>query len=307
MRSSDLIWWNGKLVSWDSACVHLTSETALRGLNIFEGLRAYWRAPENAFAIVGIEPHLKRLAQSAQLLAIPVQDVSPRFREGIRDLLQTITNKADIYLRPTIYIDSGAYEIDNSKVVCGEFISWRYAPSSPFRSIRCAITKWKHFPPDSLPSSAKVGAAYTLFRLARLDAKSQGYDEAILLNQMGRVTETGGGSVFIVKNGVIITPPLDEGILPSITRRIVLDTLCPNLAIKTEQRPLSVSNLLEADEVFTAGTLDEISRVVAINHVVMPQHSSDSIVLALQGIYQSLCNGSKLAESGWIDIVGMEE
>jgi branched-chain amino acid aminotransferase len=305
--SSNVIWWNGKLVPWDNACVHVTSETALRGLNVFEGLRAYWRASENAFAIVGTDAHMKRLIQSAQSLAIPVHDASPRLRQGMSDILQTITTKSDLYLRPTIYIESGVYEVDEAKIICGEFISWRYAPSSPFRTIRCGISKWRRLPPDCLPSSAKVGAAYTSFRLARLDAKAQGYDEAILLNEMGRITETGGGSVFIVKNAIVITPPLEEGILPSITRRIVLDTLCPSLTIETEQRPLNVSDILEADEVFIAGTLDEISQVVAVNNVIMPQLDSGSIVQALQIMYYSLCNGSKLRDSGWIDIISVEE
>lgn len=297
------IWFNGKIVPWYEAHIHVTSETALRGLNVFEGLRAYWHLDKQLFSVIGIDAHLMRLEESAKTLAIPVHNVTTKFREGIIALLKSISKPANLYVRPTIYIDSGAYEISASKITSGEFISWRYVSTSTHRDIGCCISKWRRIPQTCLPPSAKVGATYTLFRLARIEARRQGFDEAILLNEGGRVSETGGGSVFIVKNGVVITPPLEEGILASITRRIVLDVICPEFSIETAVCPIHTSDLLKADEAFIAGTLDEISRIVLIGKKEIQYNSSESITKKIQKGYELLCAGRKFEEYGWVTFV----
>lgn len=300
MLPNEFIWWNGRLVPWTDARVHVTSETALRGLNVFEGIRAYWRPRESSFAVVGMEAHLERLAKSAHLLAMPTHNPQPRFRDAIAKVVRAVPQPGDLYIRPTIYVDRGGYELDPSKIKLGEFVSWRREPSRLLRTLRCNISSWMRIPPACLPPGAKIGATYTAFRMARLEAIASGYDEAILLNDSGRVSETGGGSMFIVKGETVRTPPLDEGILPSITRRIVLEALCSALSIEAEERPLTVADLHQADEAFIAGTLDEISRIASIGQTILPDVGPNSVVRKIQTIYRGLCQGTELRDAGWI-------
>ncbi|MBI3704971.1 MAG: aminotransferase class IV [Rhizobiales bacterium] len=305
MRDNDLIWWNGELVSWRAAQVHVTSETALRGLNIFEGIRAYWRQSHDCYAVVALDAHLDRLEQSARLLHIPVSGMRAHLKRGLQELLDALPETVDLYLRPTIYVESGGYETNPSAIKVGAFISWRLAEARVHRSLHCLVSKWRHIPPNSLPSAAKIGAAYTAFRLARLEATSKGFDEAILLNERGEITETPGGSIFALKGRHFATPPIDAGILPSITRRIVRELLCPELGLHCEERSLVPEDLRGADAAMVVGTLDEISHIVTIDdHKFRNDHPAFAVIDELSHLYRSLWRGEidKRAES-WVHLV----
>ena len=305
MRDNDLIWWNGCLVPWNAAKVHVTSETALRGLNVFEGLRAYWRPDQNCYAVVALDAHLDRLEQSARLLRIPIVGVRARLEQGVHDLLLAVSNSSDLYLRPTIYVEEGGFETDPAAIKVGHFINWRTANAREHRSLRCSVSTWQHIPMASLPSEAKIGASYTAFRMARLEALSKGFDEAILLNALGEITETPGGSVFALKGRTFSTPPLNIGILPSITRRIVLEFLCPELGLRFLERNLRVETLRDADAAMIAGTLDEISHIGSLDEHQFPNDNGAFAAIGeLASVYRALCRGG-LSERGasWIHIV----
>lgn len=304
MFQNSIIWWNGALVPWGEAKVHVTSETALRGLNVFEGMRAYWRSAESCYAIVALDWHLDRLEESARLLQIPASGVRERILQGIYDLLGAISDPSDLYIRPTIYVDSGGYEVDPERIVIGEFISWRKAPAQPERSMRCGVSSWVHIPANSLPPNAKIGASYTAFRLARMEVVAKGLDEAILLNDNDEVTETPGGSILILNGKTVSTPPLNGGILPSITRRIVLDELCPQLGLVVKERVLRVEDLRRADAVIVVGTLDEISKVQSIDdHYFQDNHPAKATVCQLATLFRTICDGSQMRSCTWIHLV----
>jgi branched-chain amino acid aminotransferase len=305
MRDNDLIWWNGALIPWDEANVHVTSETALRGLNVFEGIRAYWRPNQSCYAVVALDAHLDRLEQSARSLHIPIPGLRMRLQQGIQDLLVAIPTPTDLYLRPTIYVESGGYEVNPAAIVVGAFISWRTAEARLHRSLHCSISSWRHIPSDALPSAAKIGASYTSFRLARLEVVSKGFQEAILLNERGEITETPVGSVFALSGRALTTPPLTSGILPSITRRIVLEVLCPECGFLSEERPLYPEDLRSADAVMIVGTLDEISHVASIDdHKFRTDHPAFAAIDELAHRYRLLyCGGADGRAGSWIHLV----
>jgi branched-chain amino acid aminotransferase len=306
MPNDDIIWWNGSLVPWDSARVHVTSETALRGLNVFEGLRAYWRPNERAYAVIGLDAHLDRLAESARLTLIPAPDIRQRMLSGIDALLQRISDPSDLYMRPTLYVDRGGYEHDPQRIIVGEFISWRREPARTSRSLKCGISSWTRVPPSCLPSKAKIGATYTAFRLARLEMTTRGLDEAILLNEHGHITETAGGSIFIARSGVLATPSLSSGILSSITRRIVIDVLCPRLGYEVQERSLTPDDLRAADGAFIVGTLDEISNISSVDeHEFGKDGSANGVCCELAILFRSFCEGSQFQGTKWASIISL--
>ena len=217
-----------------------------------------------------------------------------------------LRDPSDLYLRPTLYVDSGGYEHDPDRIVIGEFISWRREPARTSRSLKCGISSWMRVPASSLPSQAKIGAIYTAFRLARIEATTRGLDEAILLNEHGRIAETAGGSVFIARGGALATPSLDSGILPSITRRIVLEVLCPHLGYEVHETPLTVAELYSADGAFIAGTLDEISNVASVDEQVFTKDGASRACVEIARVFRSFCDGTDFQGTEWISIVPLQ-
>jgi branched-chain amino acid aminotransferase len=280
-----LIWWNGVVMPSDEARIAVTSETAQRGVNAFEGLRAYWRAQKVSFAIVSTGDHLARLRQSLRLLRLPAEQMVDALQAGIVELTRAVETRQDLYLRPTIYLESGSYTSDPSRCVFGSFISCAEAPASP--PVSCLVSSYRRVPADAFPPTAKSGASYAIFRLARIEAASAGCDEAILLDRHDNVTETGGASIFVVRDGSVITPPHEDGILESITRRHAVRILRERLGIKVLERSVPVQELLDADELFLTGTLDEVRLVKRLHAGRRPL--SHTIGSAVRDEYLSMC------------------
>ncbi|NNH76045.1 hypothetical protein HLB23_40420 [Nocardia uniformis] len=284
------IWWNGAVVPWRQARVHVGSETALRGLNVFEGVRGYWNDDHRRWAVVRLDDHLRRLVTSAQLMRIPVRaGLYERMRGAVVALLDRAQPSADVYLRPTIYVDAGRYRAADDELTVGEFIACHRADPTDPSPIRCMISQWRRVPDAALPTAAKTGAAYSAFRLARLQALDAGADEAILLGTHGGVTETPGASVFAVLHGSLVTAPLTDGLLDSITRATVIE-LAHKFGIPFYEQSLTAVDLLAAQEVFLAGTLDEVRAVREIDGCTIPV---GPITTRLRDAYLAMCRGAE--------------
>jgi len=155
----------------------------------------------------------------------------------------------------------------------------------------------------ALPPLAKIGAAYTAFRLARMEAAAQGADEAILLNARGTVSETGGASLFVVRGGQVITPPSSDGVLEGITRRIATELLSTKLGVPVIERPIVRSELYVAEEIFLCGTQDEILSVDRVDGRYLP-NPPGPVTTALRNLYLAICEGRDPNEVvPWIDEV----
>jgi branched-chain amino acid aminotransferase len=294
----ELIWWNGRIVPWSEAMVHVTSETALRGTNIFEGLRAYWHAKTGEHAIVALKEHMDRLAQSARILRLPVEDILPMLERGIEDLIRALKCRVHLYLRPTVYLESGGYSGRPEDLTVGSFIVGRPLGKRDNQPISCIVSTWHRTADIALPTIAKIGAAYTAFRLARMEANDAGVDEAILLNARGVVAETGGAAVFIIRNGRVITPPLADGILDSITRRIILELLSNNLGVAVSERSILRSELYAADEMFICGTLDEVRAVERVDQRQLP-NAPGEITRTVRDLFLDICEGKRKQNDVW--------
>ncbi|MEO7194980.1 MAG: aminotransferase class IV [Pseudonocardiaceae bacterium] len=287
-----LIWWNGAVVPWQDAQVHVTSETALRGLNVFEGIRGYWRPGQCCHAVVSLTAHLERLGDSARLLHIPHDGLIPMMRQGISELLDALSPCGDVYLRPTLYLETGRYSSARDTVSTGAFIACHATDPTSDHSMTCVVSSYQRIPEAALSTLAKNGAAYTAFRLARLEALRAGADEAILLNARGTVAETAGASVFAVRRGRLVTPPLADGVLDSLTRATVIKLAWAVLSLTVEERSLSRSEIYTADEVFVTGTLDEVRLVASIDGHV-PRDRAAPVGSALRSAYRAMCVGQR--------------
>lgn len=255
------VWVEGDVIDPSDAMISLTGDAMLRGLSVFEGLMAYRQPTNSAYAVVSLHPHLDRLKRSADLMKLPITNLPEDVVAGIRTLLAG-EHALQLYVRPTVYLERGYY---GGQAVAKLFVSARTVDPPEDRPLDCAIASVRHVPPTAYPHEAKVGALYAFYRLARLEAERAGADEAILLTTDGLVAETPGASIFIVKDEIAYTPPIDTGILPSITRRTAIDILSRCYGVLTVEAAFTPDALLTADEVFLAGTMDEIRPVGSVD------------------------------------------
>lgn len=300
-RVNDKIWWNGKMVPWNEALVHVTTETASRGLNVFEGLKAYWNDDLKQFLVVGFNQHFNRMKESLKIMQFENCDISKLFEEGIQKTLSNCPRE-NIYLRPTVCMTEGAYSNNPADHKFVQYISWRTEKSTRNGTMSCKISDWIHLDHSNFSLKAKVGAMYSIYRNGRLEAMREGYDEAIFLDSEKRVAETGGGSVFSVKENRLRTPPLTQNILASITREIIIKVLCPYLNIQVKETPLYEDDLEKSDEIFIAGTLNEIVYVNKLNDKIYPKIKSENTCYKIQELFWKFCRKEVVLDEKYIAI-----
>lgn len=302
MSTPQYIWWNGAIRPFAEAQVHVTSETAVRGTNIFEGLRAYWRPSEGRYAIIALAEHMERLRASARLLHLQADDLIAGFPKAVSELIHAADARSDLYIRTAVYLLDGRYTADSRAMNLGSYVVAYPVERSELTTVSAVLSNWVHLSDSVFPTAAKVGAAYSILRMARIEAAQRGAEESILLNDRGFVAETAGAAVFMVRRGRLLTPPLSDGILDSITRRIVIELATDKLGVKVVEQSLSKSDVLTADEVFITGTLDEIKAISSLDGFAFA--APGPLTTELSQLYQHLCRGSAgEGEQEWISFV----
>jgi len=259
IEKTQKIWMDGDLVDWDEAKIHVLTHTLHYGSGVFEGVRAYptSRGP----AVFRLTDHMRRLHDSAMLLHmdIPfsVEELVAATKETIR-----VNEVESCYIRPLAYLGYG--EMGLNPLPCTVNVSIAVWPWGTYlgdegvkRGVRMKISTWRRMDPNINPVAAKGTGIYINSSLAKVEALHGGYDEAILLNTSGSVAEATGENVFVVKDGVLVTPPLSAGALDGITRDSVI-TIARDFGYEVREETLLRTDLYLADEAFLCGTAAEI-------------------------------------------------
>lgn len=302
LEQPPFIWFAGAVTPWEDAKVHVWTETVLRAASVFEGIRGYWNEDESRHYFLHLPDHMSRLAESARVVRIPRTVPVEECHAALSNMLIAMPYREDVYLRPTVYLEQGKYSIGGSAADCGFFMP--VFPSTRETSIdtglTCQVSSWRRADDTTAPPRVKAAANYYNLRLARLEATTNGYGEAILLNTAGKVAETGGASVFVVRSGCIATPHLSSSILESITRRSAIELLVDDFKRPVEEREVERSELYLADEVFLSGTLCEITPVIQIDGIAVGDGTPGPIARALQSRYYEVCKAGKGDQRGWL-------
>jgi branched-chain amino acid aminotransferase len=259
IEETEKIWMDGELVPWGEAKVHVLTHTLHYGSGVFEGIRAYpsSRGP----AVFRLTEHMSRLHDSASLLHM---DIPYSVEELVAATKETIrVNDVDsCYIRPLAYLGYG--EMGLNPLPCQVNVSIAVWPWVTYlgddgvaKGVRMKISTWRRMDPNINPVAAKGTGIYINSSLAKVEALHGGYDEAILLNTSGSVAEATGENVFVVKGGVLFTPPLSAGALEGITRDSVI-TIARDFGYEVREQPLLRTDLYLADEAFLCGTAAEI-------------------------------------------------
>jgi branched-chain amino acid aminotransferase len=243
---------------------------------VFEGLKGYWK-PDGPFGIVQLRHHYERLRRSARLLYIPFEATFEYYRDAILQLAgELLESDRDMWFRTTLFAIEGQWgEGTVADLVITAYHQDQKAPDP----INLGISTWRRSPDVSLPARIKAGSNYQVARLARIEGRSRGCQDMVLLNNSGRVAEATGSCIVMVRDGVVYTPPASEGALESITLDIV-EALSKSMNIPFVRRPIDRTELLVADEIAICGTLAELVLVKSIEG--LPLNSKSQLLRSLQ-------------------------
>lgn len=285
------LWMSGRLVPWEDCLVHVTSGYAQRGASVFEGIRIYRAGSSGSYLALALEEHLKRLALSWHTLSLPNSFSDNDLKKGISDLLAQRSSD-DSYCRVTKYL--GQRTIDNPREPDHTIVALYNSPQLLGKPVKCITSSWRRNE-FGMPAQMKIGGHYFLLSWVRQQAQQLGADDAILLNDRDFVSEATGTAVFAAVDKKLVTPPTSDGALPSITAQIVVK-LANQLNIPVSIRSLHRSDLLRADGVFLAGTLDELRPVSIIDRVTLPDALQ---VQAIKKIFDAFARVCRSGGTEW--------
>lgn len=262
------IWMDGKFVNWDDANVHILTHTLHYGLGAFEGIRSYKRETGDS-AIFRLEEHITRLVDSLRIVSLKCPFEKQQLMDACKELL-LVNGLDEAYLRPLAYVGDGAmglYAPNNPVRVA--IIAWRWGAylgdAALAKGIRVHVSSFNRNYVNAGMSKGKIIGQYVNSIMAKQAAKAAGYDEAIMLDTNGYVAEASGENIFMVKGGVIKTPPYSSAILGGITRDSVV-RLARDLGYTVKPSLFTRDEMYIADEVFMCGTAAEVTPVVEIDN-----------------------------------------
>ncbi|MGH7475955.1 MAG: branched-chain amino acid transaminase [Longimicrobiales bacterium] len=303
---TDWIWKNGKWLRWDAANIHVGSHVVHYGSSVFEGIRCY--ATPRGPAVFRLRAHVRRLLDSARIYRM-----TPPFDEAqIIDACCAVVarNRQEAcYIRPVVLRGSGSFGIDPRNCAIDTFIlcfPWGayLGDASLKQGVDACVSSWQRAAPNTIPALAKAGGNYLSSQLIKMEAQSNGYAEGIALGPDGLVSEGSGQNVFLVRDGVLMTPAVDGTLLPGITRDCVL-TLARDLGIPVREQAVPRELLYIADEVFFAGTAVEITPIRSIDRVPIGAGRPGEVTSRLQERLLGIARGLQADEHDWLTPVDL--
>jgi len=293
-----LIWLKGSIVPVSEAKINILSPTSQFGANVFEGLRAYWS--EGQLYIFRLDAHIKRLQESIRMM---------RFNSNFSDdflkasLIETIREngfKEDIVVRQTVFLDGfGNWaSLDEVDMFIAPIAKGRQDPD--VEGMSCAVSSWERISESVMSPKIKMGANYMNSRLAELEAKRNGYDTGIFLNNRGTVSEGPGSCLFMVMEGKVITPSCTASILNSITRATLIELTNDKLGYEVMEREIDRSELYVADELFLAGTAVEIVHLKSVEKLAINNEKIGPITQEIKQMYFKIVRGFDENYKHWL-------
>ena len=271
------------------------------GTGVFEGLRAYWNPKQEQLHLLQAPAHYERLRRSANVMRMTVPHSTEELVNFTVELLRRNQFKSDVYIRPLLYTSSEDIGVRLHNLNHSFFI---YA--IPFGNyveieagIRCMVSTWRRVPDQSLPARAKVTGAYAQSALAKSEAVESGYDEAIVLTVDGHVSEGSAENLFMLKDGVFVTPPVTDDILEGVTRTLLMRVIKDELGMQVLERSIDRTELYTCDELLLCGTGAQISPVIEVDRRPVGNGKVGEFTQELQNIYFGAVRGETPKYKDW--------
>jgi branched-chain amino acid aminotransferase len=292
------IWHNGQLIPWDQATLHVMSHVIHYGSAVFEGVRCY--AQPHGAAVFRLPEHMQRLLDSARIYRMELPYTLEELSAGVVDLIEA-NGVAPCYIRPIALRGYGEMGVSPHgspiEVYIANFPWGKYIQGTGGADV--CVSSWNRLAPNTMPSLAKAASNYMNSQLIRMEAESNGYQEGIALDVNGLISEGSGENVFVVRNGVIYTPPLANSALSGITRDSVL-TLARHLGFTVIEQALPRELLYIADEVFFTGTAAEVQPIRSVDKILVADGKPGEITKKIADEFFAIANGLKPDRFGWL-------
>jgi branched-chain amino acid aminotransferase len=294
------IWLDGKLVDWKKANVHVLSHAIHYGSCVFEGVRCY--NTKQGPGVFRLDAHVDRLFDSAKIYRMEIPYTKKQFADAILRVVRVNKLKA-CYIRPFVFRGYGAmglYPLKNPMQCAIAAWSWGsyLGEAALSKGISVRISSWQRQAPNTFPALAKAAGNYLNSQLVKMEAVQDGFDEGIALDHYGYVSEGSGENVFIVKNGVIFTPPTSGAILAGITRHSIF-VLARDMGIEIRQQVLPRESLYIADEVFLTGTAAEMVPVSKIDNIIIGDGKRGPLTTKVQKAFFDIIKGEVPDKFDW--------
>lgn len=301
IRESKYIWFNGEMVPWEKATVHVMTHALHYGSSVFEGIRAY-ETPQGA-AIFRLREHIRRLFDSCRIYRMDPPFTSEQVFEACRAVVRENGLK-NAYIRPLVwrgYGEMGLNPLRSPVEVMVAAMEWgAYLGAEGLENgVDVHVSSWQRVAPNTLPAMAKAGGNYLSSQLIVMEAARNGYAEGIALDVHGWLSEGSGENLFLIRDGIIYTPPVTAALLPGITRNAVI-TLAQQLGYEVREQNLPREMLYLADELFFTGTAAEVTPIRSVDKLPVGSGKRGPITTAIQKAFFGLFSGETEDRWGWL-------
>ena len=298
----DKIWMDGELVDWDKAQVHVLTHALHYGSGVFEGIRCY--NTDDGPAVFRLTEHMQRFERSAKMLFMDLGYTVEQMVEAVKDTIRANDLPA-CYIRPIAFRGYGVMGLDPIPAPVNVTIAvwpWEtYMGEAALREgVDVGVSSWRQRGANTMPPAIKATGNYLNSSLARIEANQHGYNEAIMLNELGKVCEGTGENLFIVRDGVISTPPVSDGILEGITRDSIMQ-IAVNLDYDVIEESLVRTDLYTADEMFMTGSAAEVVPVRSVDHRIIGP--AGPVTMDLQETFFRVVHGEEDDYDAWLEHV----
>jgi branched-chain amino acid aminotransferase len=283
----------GSIVPYSQARVGVLTHALNYGTGVFAGIRAYWNADEAELFVFRPHDHFHRFLESARLLDMTLPYGADDLTDALTRLLRAELYREDCYIRPLAFYadESVGVRLHNltPEVSIVAMPYGKYLENE--ESVHATVSSWRRVDDNMIPPRGKIAGSYVNSAFAKTDAQRAGFDEAIVLNQDGHVSEGSAENFFLVKNGAVVTPPVTDNVLEGITRRTLFEFLRDRLAIPVVERSIDRSEITLADEAFFCGTGVQIAAITRVDHRPVGSGRMGPVVSALRALYFDVVRG----------------
>lgn len=294
-------YFEGKIVPFEDAKVSVMNHTLNYGTGAFSGIRAYWNEDEQQLFIFRPFDHLKRLRNSIRLLSFDLECDPEKLTEVLIQLLRLEGWKTNTYIRPLAYITSNKvgvklndleYDLTIFSLPFGSYVRNEEGSHITFSS-------WRRVDDNAIPARGKITGSYANSAFIKTDALRNGFDEALVLNQNGHIAEGSAENFFMIRDGVVITPPITDNVLEGITRRTVMHILSEEIGLEVVERSIDRSEVYIADEAFFCGTGVQIATINEVDHRPIGDGKMGPVVGKLRELYFQIVEGRNAKYHDW--------
>lgn len=296
---SKYVWFDGKFITLDKAKVPITTHAIHYGTSVFEGIRAYWNG-RNLF-VFRLEEHVKRFRKSGQFYSISLNFTNKEIFDAIIGICKKNKLKKSCYIRPFYFVGEYGINLHVTEKAPTNVAIFTFPFGDLFNKngISAGISSWRKFSDSSTPPQAKMGGNYLNSIIATQEAKRNGFDEAILLDLEGYVSEAPGENIFLVRDGKIFTPPLESSALEGITRDAI-NKIGKDLENEVVEKKITRSEIMMAEEVFLTGTAAEITPIISIDGKKIGNGKPGIITTKMMVEYQEIVMNKKEVYRNWL-------